>query len=402
MKKILTACIMAAILMLVPVTVNAVTIDVEKNPILNNYNTDEPQMFITEEEYNGVVVYIEGKFEGEEKVEANNILDSITSFDVEYSIYNVDAEALVEAIEDYSYFHIIPESVIDATTSNPELLNLINQYWTFTDYPFANLIDKIVDLVKGRLGWIYQLFYQGGTLFIQGVTLAKQFIGNIQTLEFAKIITKVVNLLVSIPILYFSQSIQTLFNLDINGFITTISEFTGAFTTELSDLVVLATAILEQLGEYFIPLSIYVEDIGDFVNWVISEPWKEIITVKGNVINLLLAAYPNAVVSCREGSDVTDSQGNFEFIVNTTDNSEDSVPPNNYYGLHLCVITVSKNGEVLKQTPTLLSYVCSGGTIEWPFIVQKIKSKDTSYLTNFIENFNLLLQRFLRLSPIFA
>lgn len=390
MKKILASCIMAAILILLPVTVNATIIDVEKGQIINNYTPDEPQIFITEKQYAGLVVYIEGNFEGEEKVEANNILDNITNFDEEYSIYNVDVEILVEAIDDYSYYHIIPESIIHATSSKTELLDLINDYWTFTDYPFANLINKIVDLIKDRLGWIYQLFFDGVTLFVEGVDLAKQFIGNLQSLQIAQQIVIFVNVIASIPILYFSQSIKALFNLDIDSFITIISEFTGVFTTNLSRLVDLTIAVLEKLEEYVGPLLAYVEDVGNFVDWVISEPWKDIITVKGNVIKLLSSPYPNVVVSCREGSDVTDSQGNFEFTVNPTDNSVDSIPSNSYYGLHLCVITVSKDGEVLKQTPIILSYVCSGGTIEWPFIVPKSKSSNPFY--QIIDN---LVNRFL-------
>ncbi len=80
---------------------------------------------------------------------------------------------------------------------------------------------------------------------------------------------------------------------------------------------------------------------------------------------------------------------------------EDSFPEFEYYGMHNCQITVSKDGEVLKQTPTILSYAFSGGEINWPFIIPKAKNIDISFRTILIERLNSMMERFHAFFPYF-
>jgi hypothetical protein len=70
--------------------------------------------------------------------------------------------------------------------------------------------------------------------------------------------------------------------------------------------------------------------------------------------------------------------------------------------MHKCVITVSKDGKVLKETPGILSYCFSGGKISWPFVIIKGKSKDTSLRTILLEKLNNILERIHMLLPNFS
>jgi len=384
--------------MLVPISVNSSIVKLNKN---NNYLEnikskfqEEPCIYITNLERTELMLYIENNYEKEEQTKAYTILDNITFFNDEYQIYEINMTILSDSINENTFYNIIPQEEIDNTQSKSELDDLIYQFWTFQDYKYAGLINAILEIIKGRLGWIYDLFNMSANLFIEGVNLLKQFIQNIQNLEIAKLVVTFVNVLVSIPAVYFTDAINKLFNLNLDGFINTISNFTNVFTTKLRDMVTLTESVLEQLSDYFEPLLLYVNQVGYFIDWVNSEPWKNQITIKGNAVNLLLLPYTNAEVTCRNGSDIIDENGQFSFTVTPTNNSEESIPSNSYYGLHLCVITVTKNDEIVKQTPEVLSYVFSGGTIEWFFIVPKIKPKNIEIENNILYKFDLLFQKF--------
>ena len=406
MKKIIVAFFVAFIMLMIPVTVNSVTIEMKnKSGIDNEENEVEPQMYITTSQRGELILFIDINFEGEDKVEANAILDDILTYDSEYEVYDVEVDPLVDAVEEYSYYHIIPQEDIDNAGSITELRQLIIDFWTFVQYPFAELIEKIIDIIKDRVGWLYELFSEGGALFIQGVDLAKNFILNIQNLNIAKLFASAINLLVSIPILYFSESIKTLFNLDVDGFIDTIEEFTGAFTTNLSTLITDVEEFLILFGETFQPLINYLSDIGDFVDWLTIEPypWQQEIQVSGSV-NYLLGGDPlsGVQVSCRGETVTTGSNGGFSFNVAPSDTSQDSIPKENWYGLHSCIISVSRNGEQIKQTPKILSYVCSGGKIEWPFLVVKSRSVEKNYFSLLQERINNFLLKIQSFFPLFS
>ena len=401
-KKIIIAYFFALLMLLVPVTANAVTVDFENKNNLKALYEDTPQLFLTKEERVGLLAYVNNNFEGEELQEANQIVNDMLIFDEEYKIYNVDVEILTDAAEEYSYYHIIPQETLDAIQSKPELNQLIAQYWEFSNYPFAGLIDKIIEIVKGRLGWLYELFESGSTLFIDGVNLAKDFIYSIQNLNIAIIFATLVNLIVTIPVFYFSEALSRLFNLNLDGFVAIVEQFIDTFTVELNDLIDIVTALLENLGQIFEPLLNYAYDVGDFVDWVMAPtpPWEQDITITGTATTLLGVPLQGAEISCKGVTTTTDSNGRYELSVSPSASDADSLPANNWYGLHKCVITIkNQNGKVLKQTPAVLSYSFSGGSISWPFIIIRVKaynSERNGFLHELMTNFMLKFQNFFK------
>jgi hypothetical protein len=105
----------------------------------------------------------------------------------------------------------------------------------------------------------------------------------------------------------------------------------------------------------------------------------------------------NANVTCKDMTVNTDNQGNFHFTIDP-DTWEDSFPPNSYYGFHNLQLTIEKDGEVIKKTPSILSYVCSGGSINWPIFVIKSRSRTPTLQNGFSQIFYNLLEM---LSTIF-
>jgi len=407
MKKVIIACFLVIMMLMVPISSVGKTVNIKSvNNILSN-NDETPAIYITEKEFSTLNHYINGNFEGDEKEQADTILNDIISYDEEYKQYLVNISKLSDTLDLYGYYQPIPDDLLANVQTKNQLLDLINDYWDITNYPFGDFIKKIIDIIKPRLGWIYDLFAKGGELFVNGVNLAIDFIEMIQNLDFAIIFATIINLIVTIPVLYFSETIKLLFNLDFDGFISELREFTGVFTDELNNLVDFIEAVVQPLGEAFDDIKVYVSQVGDFVDWVrgnppyTEPPWEQEIKVSGYATSLLGEPYVGVDITCRGVTTVTDSAGKFEFIVEPSDNSADSVPKNSYYGLHSCVITVSKDDKVLKQTPKLLSYVFSGGEISWPFIIIKAKSKDMSLSTVFAERFNNILLQVHSFFPIF-
>jgi len=403
MKKIIIAFFLTVMLLMVPVSTVGKTVNIPSEKIFLNADDESPVIYITVEELLVLNLFIDQNFEGDLKIQAEAILEEIISYDQEYRLYIIDVDELADALDVYGFKQPIPDHLLNSQNiqTKAELLDLIDEYWGASDSPFKGLIEKIIDIIKPRLGWMYDLVFYGGTLFVNGINLAIDFIELIQNLEIAIIFATMFNLIVSIPLYYFSQTIRTLFNLDVEGFFEIIEEFTGAFTTQLSDLVDLIEAVLELLGPVFDDIKDYVAQISDFVDWLTNpvKPWQGEITVSGVAKTFLGAPYTGAEVTCRGVTVVTDSQGRFEFTVQPSNDAEDSKPENSWYGVHNCVITVSKDGVVKKQTPVKLSYVFSGGEITWPFFIIKVRSRDTTLRTIFAERLNLFLQRFQFLFP---
>ena len=392
MKRIIIACFLTIILLIVPFTTVARTIDTSKTKKFSSfYVVEPPELFLTIDEYYILSSYIEFNFEGATKEQAKTISQDITIFDSEEMHYKINTNNLTNAIEEYSSYKIIADDELTKIQSKSELMQLINEHWDFSGKIFGNLINKIMELLRPRLGWTYTLFSEGGALFVQGVNLAKVFIDNIQNLNIALLFTTVVNLIVYIPIYYFTESIRDLFDLDLNAFNQQIDEFLGVFTNNLTALIQIVEGLLIALGEPFHSLTTYVSDVGDFIGWIANEdPWKQPIKIKGSVMNLLGTPVSGVMITCRGLSTTTDNSGYFEFNVNPSNGTEDSIPSNSWYGVHNCSMTISKDGTILKQTPTKLSYVFSGGEISWPFVTAKGKNTAIFIRNLFIERFIML------------
>ena len=395
MKKVFITFFLVALMLLLPIN-TAIKTDYASNVKIDSETDEEsPQLFITKSQYATLDSFIENNFEGEVKQEAISIVDNVTSYDPEERHYKINMSFLIDAVDEHGYYKVISESELADVGSKSELNQLINERWNFSARPLGILINEIINLIKNRLGWLYELFYQGGSLFVEGVGLAKDFIDRIQDVNIAILFTAAVNLVVYVPIYYFSESVKDLFNLDLEGFLFKIQEFTGTFTSDLYSIAQTLEDMLSLLGNLFKPFQNYVSDISDFLGWIDTEdPWNNQITVKGTATNLIGQPIVGANVTCRGVETTTDNNGYYEFKVNASNNSNDSFPPNSIYGLHNCTITISKDGEVLKQTPTKLSYAVSGGQIYWPFLITNINEALLELIEFIIEKINILLELF--------
>lgn len=412
MKKIVIACFLAIMMLLVPISTVGGAENIRNIRNIINNNVETPEIYLSEEERVFLELYIYENFDGEEEIQANAILDNMLAYNDEYAedpVYLIDIDKLADALDEYSIIQPIPDEKLTRTyvqTING-LLDLIDDYWAPNESPFNNFVKEIIEIIQPRLGWMYDLFTKGGELFINGVNLAIDFIEQIQILDFALIFAIMFNLIVSVPLLYFSETIRMLFEPNFDGFIERIQNFTSVFTENISQAVNQLEIILEPLGQAFDEIKAYVAQISDFVDWITGEgnydksPWEKEIVVKGTAKTLVAGdPYADAEVSCRGVTATTDSQGRFEFTVEPSDDADDSKPANSWYGLHSCRITLSINGEVKRQTHLLLSYVFSDGEIEWSFRVVKSRSRFLELQKNIIERFSILLERINSLLPI--
>ena len=399
MKRIFIAIFLTIIMLMVPVTTATKIANMPKMKNISPANVDPPQFFITLEGLNGLYTYIDINFGDEiNKTEAYELVEKIIRSDLE-----VDIVQLADASEEYGY-QLIPDTELNKVTTKEELNDLLDRYWVknggLIENLFGDLVNKIIELIKGRLGWIYQFFTEGGSLFVEGVNLIVALIQGLKNLEIAKGFVSIVNILISVSIYYFSQSIKDLFNLNIKAFLDTMANLTKAFTDETILLIDWVKSTLEAIGEEFQPLVDYLSRVRVFIDWLVNdEPWKDQIKVSG-VVLLNAVLLEGATITCRGTSGTTDSDGKFSFYVDPNPDA-DSFPANEWYGMHSCVITVSKDGSVLKETPSKLSYVFSGGEINWPFFIIKGKTKNTNLRTILIEKLNSILERIHMLLPNF-
>jgi len=364
MKKIFVAFFMAFIMLMIPVTSVAQTQHIENISKLSALNDDLPKIFITAEERDELNQYIENNFNDDLKDDALGVVNSIINDDLE-----VDTIALAEALDHYGY-HPIPQDKLTVDITESELKQLLEEYWgvvdgVFTRNLFGNLINKIIDLIRGRLGWMYQLFTDGVYLFREGVRLVIDYI----QLPIVVIVAfiSIINQILAIPQLL-SNLVKLLFSLKFSDFINTVLDFVHEFGQDLSDMI----NAVKQLLNDFVSIKEYLGEIQAFIVWLAGEPWKQPILVTGAVKKNMLPL-AGATIICRGQTTKTDSNGEFSFYVNSTPD-DDSVPPGQWYGMHNCAITVSENGEILKESPKLLSYAFSGGEINWVFRIWKSRS----------------------------
>jgi len=398
MKKILIAIFLATIMLMIPVTTTVKTSEVTKNINVSSTNVDTPVFYVTQDEYNQINNYIELTFQGDEvkKQEAYDIRDNIISTTSDENGHILDPISLAESLITYIGIQPIPEEKLTLVDSIDELNGLIKTYWKVVDGKliegiFGELVDKIIQIIKDRLGWIYDLVNKAYTLFKDGIALVYDFIQPAVVL-IAVAVVQVVNNIIAVPQL-FRDLITELFQLDFDSFIDTAVAFTEDFSTDLSNLI---QALIDLVNNP--QLKTYLTSIQNFVNWLGAKPWQDPIQVVG-VVRYNLGYLVGGTVTCRGISTTTDNNGKFNFNVNPSNTSDTSFPPYEWYGMHDCTITVSKNGEVLKQSLPKLSYVFSGGKIEWPFVIIKSKPKFINLRENLMEIFNNLLLRLQELFP---
>jgi hypothetical protein len=375
MKKVFIACFLAILMLMVPITISVKTVNI------SNIDDETPQFYITEEGLKIINTFIDEQFEGDNWATAHDIVNNIIKQDLE-----VDIISLADAIVEHG-FEPINETDLNNVASIDELNQLLEEHWNiingeFIRNIFGELIDKIINLIQDRLGWIYDFFYKSVDIITKSIDLFYDYIQE-SLLFIAVLIVKVVNHILSIPN-FISDLIKDIFQG--NEFIDDLVNFTEVFAGDFANLVqeVINFVTNQQLKEYL-------TDIKEYAEWLGEKPWDDPILVKG-VVRKNLGYFSGATVTCRGQSSVTDSNGEFSFYVDPNPDGE-SIPKNEYYGMHNCAITVTHNDKVLKHTPKLLSYCFSGGNITWQFLVIKVKPKNTGIRPILFENFNLLLER---------
>jgi hypothetical protein len=400
MKKILIIVFLASILLLAPMTTAVNKVEISDK----NSNDEVPEIHITNDDRGKINLFIENNFQGEDKNQAYSIRDEIIKPTEKEDEFNIDLIALADAIQEYG-FQEIPEEELNETYDIAQqqglqaacdyLNSLIQEYWHIINGElikdlFGQLVDKIIELIINRLGWLYEFFDRSVNLFVDGVNLVVDYIKPILVIIVVSVV-KVINDLLAIPQL-FSNLIKLLFEQEFQQFIDT----TIAFTTEFADDLV---ALVEEIKSLVTDQTIlnYLDDVEKYFTWLDGAPWTENIEVSG-VVKKNFAVFAGATVTCRGQSTITDSNGRYSMSVEVIP-SNDSFPPNVYYGMHNCQITVSYNGNIWKQTPRILSYCFSGGEIVWPFFVVKIKPKYINLREIMMERFNNLLYRFQELFP---
>jgi hypothetical protein len=367
MKKVIIACFLAILMLITPTIVVAQTSKIPQMINISLINDEIPKILITEDQKNQLINFIEINFEGEEKTQAFDILDNIINTNLEVDLINLSNKLTLYIYEP------IPENELYNVTNENELNDLLYNYWGVTEEGFienllGSLLIKIIEFIKDRLGWFYDLFNNSISLFYGGITLFVDIIKPM-SITIAILFVAVVNKILSAPKI-FTDAIKELFQQEYDNFTLTITEFIDQFSGNLINLIDTIISFIENpdIEAYFTELQL-------FIQWLDEEHWKDPIIIRGSITWLIGIPLANVTVNCRGQSSVTDVNGYFSFLVDSTPD-EDSFPKNQYYGMHNCQITISNNNEILKQTPKILSYSFSGGKIDWPFLLIKGKTND--------------------------
>lgn len=376
MKKVLIACFFAIIMLMVPFTTIAKTetrSDIKK---ICQTNYEIPEFYITSQQRQLLENFIEANYEGEEKTKAYEVFNTIINTDNE-----IDIIELANAVYEYG-LQQIPAVELNNAETIEDLNNLINLYWKAASI-FEDLVDEIVQLIKDRLGWLYIFLAEGIALIIEGVELVVDIFNNFFII--ALTFVTAINEMIFVPG-FFRDLLTELFSLNFEEVDNMITTLTDSF---IGEVISLLNGLLELIQNPV--LNDYLSRLIDFLEWIEAEPWTEPILVTGSV-KLNFLSLSGATITCRGQTTTTDSEGKFSFEVDASpDNS--SFPPGKYYGMHACVISVSRDGNVLKQSIPVLSYVFSGGKINWPFFVIKSRLKEVSFKELLFERMSILWEK---------
>jgi hypothetical protein len=392
MKKIIIAIFLATIMLLIPVASVVQTANVYFDKNLYMTSEELPEFYITSEQSIILSKYIEENFEGDEKQTAQIIVDDIVNNELEVNLTN-----LANNLEIYIYAPI-SETELYSVTSMTELDALILEHWGFDENGFlqnlfGSLIIKIIEFIKDRLGWIYDLFDKSISLFYNSITLLVNTVkplGLLITVSFVAVI----NGILAAPKAFY-EALKELFQPEGDNFIDILVTFSDNFAANLSKLIddVLILINNQEIKDYFTQLQVY-------FNWLDAEPWKDPILINGSVKTIMGDVWVDVIITCKGQTTEIDTNGEFTFYVDPMPD-EDSFPEFEYYGMHNCQITVAKGDKVLKETPTILSYAFSGGEINWPFIIPKVKNIDMSFRMILMNRLNSMMERFHTFYPYF-
>jgi hypothetical protein len=386
MKKIVIAIFFAILMLLVPISSVASAPDVTKLKNVYNAPLSTPEIYITQSQLNLINKFIDENFEGEDKTRAEDIRDFI----IETNTLKVDITNLAGALVEHGY-QPIPQSELDLVETKAQLQELIELFWVLD--LFGSLVFLITSTVANRLGWLYTMINDGYDLFSDGVQLAIRILD--QSLELVLDFVNAVNLILTIPQV-FSDMMDKLFSEEFDEFLAIVGDFINNFVNDFSALIFSLIDVFLFIPEIWGYLK---NDIAPFIGWILGAHWKDDIQVQGLILKNFLPLR-NANITCRGESTMTDSRGVFSLKVNVNP-SDDSFPPNEYFGLHNCKITVEKDGTVIKETSDILSYVFSGGGITWPILIRTPRLKTVGLGNLIVERIYSFLYRLYLLMPNF-
>ena len=244
---------------------------------------------------------------------------------------------------------------------------------TETSDPLDELYDYILELIIERLGWLNDLFEKTSEIIDDARDL-----WNDRTIpkEFRNEINNIINKM---------NELENLLSLLAEGkYFRFFREWSPLiFINDTIAIVESLSQISYDLGVLFGDIRNFINDVSDFISWLRSEPWKNQIYIYGRVMKDIINGASNVTISCLNTTTKTDGNGNFSMFI-TPIPSEVSLPPNSYYGIHKCVINAEKD-NITKSSPDELSYVFSGGSIFWTFILLDDDSTSIKY-ENFFQN----------------
>jgi hypothetical protein len=302
--------------------------------------------------------------------EIDNIIMRNKALSIISQILNQNGELIVN-----KFFNIIcDESIIDfyKKTDASDVLD--------------DLYDFIFNLIVERLGWLNDFYDKTSDIIYDAKEL-----WNDRTIP-AEIKNELNNIIDKL------NELEDLLTLLAEGkyfrFLREWSPF--LIINDITSIVESITVISNDLGILFGDIRNFVYDVMDFITWFNSEPWKNEILIYGRVMENVFNGAENVTISCRDSTTQTDSNGNFSMYISPSP-SDISLPPNEYYGIHKCVITAEKNG-IIKESIDELSYVFSGGNIFWVFMIEDDDSN--SYKSNIINSEDFILDYNVMFEPL--
>lgn len=240
-----------------------------------------------------------------------------------------------------------------------------------------DLYNFIFGLIVERLGWVNDLSIKTSNIISDARNLWDD-----RTLP-KEIKNEIENIIVKF------NALKNLTNLLVEGkyllFFRNWSPF--IFIDNITSIIESIQLIINDAQNLFRDIQIFIYDVSDFISWFSSEPWKDQIYVYGRVVEGINGV-SNVTIGCMNITTQTDEYGNFSMYI-PANPSESSIPSNEYYGIHKCIITAKKN-NISKMSIDVLSYVFSGGSIFWMFIITDEESESLNcnfYFDKIFENY---------------
>jgi len=387
MRRKIFVGILVSIMLMVPLTTVAKTTYMNNEKPSITATVEMPRFFIEPDDRIELDSFIESEFDEEDQDDAYDVTQDIISEDDEIDIIDLAFNL------NYYGYPMIPQVELDAVITKSDLNLLLDQYWNvknsvLLENLFGSLIELIFQFIQNRLGWVHNFLEDGSTLFVDGVKLVIKYI-QLPILILTAFVG-VVNQILQIPKQIYYM-LTDLFEGDFDEVFETITNITNSFAAYIADSIDQILPYLEDFSD----VEAYLLDFKEFILWLDDEPWKHPIHVTG------VAWYngqqlAGATVRCRGTTTTTDSNGEFDFYVSPNPDG-DSIPPNKWYGFHDCTIIIEKDGEEVKRSIDLLSYVFSEGELYWIFFI--IVSKAKSIRHNILERVNAIVEAIINFFP---